>query len=127
MPIREEEVNGITIITIEPEPDHFQGHHFYNGESLHPYVSTPGVRDSISQQDVDEALTKFFQGDWGDLADAEDIESNNAAFKIFQRGNPAPLMLGEYHSKEEPGVKDAIKFWIHHSVGTTTVLLPEEY
>jgi len=79
-------------------------------------VATPGVIESISQEDINEALDKHRLGNWGNVCD-EDWETNNEAL------NDDGRVLSSYTSKE------GNEFWIlsEGDRSSTTVLLPSEY
>lgn len=78
--------------------------------------STPGVIQSIPNQEIVDALMRHASGDWGDL-DPEDKQANDDA--ILHGGR----ILSAYTSS------DGIRFWIITEAdrSMTTILLPEEY
>ena len=116
---------GANVIEVAPEPNHFEGKHFYTGDQLILYVITPGAR-SLPQDHVDLALDQWSKGEWGDM-DAEDKRSNNQSFK-----NKSGLMMGVYYSPPKgQSIVKPTEFWIHGygrlDQGPVTVLLPAEY
>ena len=74
------------------------------------------ARSQLSQADIDAALKRHAQGDWGEL-EAEDCEVNELALIEGTR------LLSAYRSQ------NGIRFWVltEASRETTTVLLPSEY
>ena len=78
--------------------------------------ATRGVINSISRQEMTDALIRHASGDWGDL-DPEDKQANDDALKHGGR------IFSAYTSS------DGIRFWIITEANRsyTTVLLPEEY
>lgn len=80
-------------------------------------LATPGALEVLSENDIQTALTRHVQGDWGDLA-PEDKQENDIAMTFGFR------ILSAYHSAD-----DQTKFWIITEADrtSTTVLLPEEY
>ena len=78
--------------------------------------TTPGVLESVIQDDIPSSLARHQSGDWGDV-DAEDKREN--AFALGRRLR----LLSVYHSI------NGIKFWIITEAdrSSTTVLLPSEY
>jgi len=79
-------------------------------------VATPNALNEISQEEIQTALARHAQGDWGVL-DAEDLKSNERALQSGGR------LFSEYHSVQD------IKFWIITECdrSVTTILLPEDY
>lgn len=84
--------------------------------TLGQLVATSNALQTIPAEDIQHALARHVQGDWGDL-DAEDKAANEAALKEGSR------LLSAYHSA------DKTKFWIITEADrtVTTVLLPEDY
>lgn len=78
--------------------------------------TTPGVLESVIQDDIPSSLARHQSGDWGDV-DAEDKREN--AFALGRRLR----LLSAYRSS------NGIKFWIITEAdrSSTTVLLPSEY
>lgn len=79
-------------------------------------VITPGALDSLSTQEVFEALARHANGDWGDVC-AEDWQANDESLHLGAR------LLSAFHST------CGVRFWIitEWDRSVTTVLLPEEY
>jgi hypothetical protein len=79
-------------------------------------VATPNALCRIHADEIQHALARHLQGDWGTL-DPEDWNSNERALKDGGR------LFSEYHSSQQ------IKFWIITEAdrSATTVLLPEDY
>lgn len=79
-------------------------------------VGTPGALELIPIGEIQQALDRHQNGDWGDVCD-EDKEVNNQALIHGDR------ILSAYTSS------NGTKFWIITEAdrSVTTVLLPEEY
>ena len=79
-------------------------------------VATQNALDSIQLDDIQEALERHSQGDWGDL-DEHDLAANEEALIHGNRILSAYLTRGE------------IRFWIitEGDRSSTTVLLPSDY
>lgn len=79
-------------------------------------VGTRGALDTISAVDIENALKRYVQGDWGDMVE-EDKQQNEEGLKHGGR------LMGVY--KDSNGVD----FWIitEWDRSVTTVLLPSEY
>ena len=79
-------------------------------------VATQNALDSIHVDDIQEALERHSQGDWGDL-DEHDLTANEEALVHGNR------VLSAYRSRSEVG------FWIitERDRSSTTVLLPSDY
>ena len=79
-------------------------------------VATPNALHEIPQDEIQTALARHAQGDWGVL-EAEDLKSNERALQSGGR------LFSEYHSAQK------IKFWIITECdrSATTILLPEDY
>ena len=77
---------------------------------------TPGVLEVILKEDMNLALQRHANGDWGEVC-KEDWELNNEALELGHR------ILSVYTSS------DGVKFWIITEAdrSATTILLPEEY
>lgn len=84
--------------------------------SLGQLYATPGAMQALTSSDIQTALSRHLQGDWGELT-SEDIEANNDA---LQDGN---RLLSAYSGE------DGIRFWVitEWDRSVTTVLLPSEY
>ena len=84
--------------------------------SLGQLVATPNALAHITSDEIQLALSRHVQGDWGTL-DQEDLESNDRALKHGGR------LFSQYHSIQN------VKFWIITECdrSVTTVLLPEDY
>ncbi len=80
-------------------------------------VITTNALHALSNEDVQTALARHLQGDWGDC-DPEDAEENELSLKEEFR------LFSVYHTTEENR-----KFWIitEQDRSATTVLLPEDY
>lgn len=81
-------------------------------------VATQGVTTQISKEDIEEAMIRYVQGDWG-ILDAEDKAMNDAA---LSKEYPDRI-LAKY--KASNGVEFYIITEWDRSV--TTFLLPSEY
>lgn len=82
---------------------------------------TPGIEKKLRTEDIDIediniALERHMNGDWGDLSD-EDIKANNQGL------NGSDSLYSDYTSKK------GTNFWIitEWDRSATTFLLPEEY
>lgn len=75
-----------------------------------------GVISRISSVDLNKAVIRYREGDWGDLSE-EDQFMNARASSV------EGFVLGEYESQE------GVRFWIisEPDTGVTKILLPEEY
>lgn len=84
--------------------------------SLGQLVATPNALNSIPNDEIQLALQRHAQGDWGTL-DKEDWEANEQALRKGGR------LFSAYRSVQN------IKFWIITECdrSATTVLLPEDY
>jgi hypothetical protein len=79
-------------------------------------VITRNAQQTIPADDVQRAVTRHSQADWGDLCD-NDRRENELSLKDGYR------LLSAYHAA------DGTKFWIitESDRSVTTVLLPEDY
>jgi hypothetical protein len=79
-------------------------------------TATPGVLAAIPNEEIQTALSRHSNGDWG-LLDAEDLKANDRALIEGTR------LLSAYEST------DHTRFWIitEWDRSVTTILLPEEY
>ncbi len=79
-------------------------------------VATQNALDSVSLEDIQEALDRHSQGDWGDLCD-EDVAANEEAVIHGSR------LLSAYKSRS------GVRFWIitERDRSSTTVLLPSDF
>ncbi len=79
-------------------------------------VATANALDTLSEQDVHDALLRHAAADWGEL-DEEDRRANDLSLEHGGR------LLSAYRSQ------DGTRFWIitEHDRSATTVLLPEDY
>ena len=79
-------------------------------------VITANAQRTLAAEEVNQALFRHLQGDWGDC-DPEDAEENELSLKEGFR------LFSVYHTE---GRK---KFWIitEQDRSSTTVLLPEDY
>ena len=77
---------------------------------------TPGALEVILKEDINLALQKHANGDWGEVC-KEDWELNDEALELGYR------ILSVYTSS------NGVKFWIITEAdrSATTILLPEEY
>ena len=79
-------------------------------------VATPGVLMRVPQDEIDSAVSRHLQGDWGEL-EGDDWHMNDRALRIGGR------IFSVYQSSS------GTKFWIITEADrtATSVLLPEEY
>lgn len=79
-------------------------------------TATPGVLRKVTSAEIQEALSRHRNGDWGDLSDA-DKELNDESLRNGSR------LLSSYRAA------DGTAFWIITEAdrSVTTVLLPDEY
>lgn len=79
------------------------------------YITT-GARSTLNPTDVQQALLRYIEGDWGELGE-EDKRLNDDAVQNGGR------ILGAYRDR------NGTKFWIITEAdrSTTTILLPDEY
>ena len=79
-------------------------------------VATPGALAQVSPHDINTALARHLEGDWGELGE-EDRSANDRALIEGSR------LVSAYHAT------NGIKFWIitEHDRSISTVLLPEDY
>ena len=84
--------------------------------SLGQTVATPDALASIPDDEIQIALSRHVQGDWGEL-DKEDCDSNERALKDGGR------LFSRYVSNQKT------PFWIitEWDRSVTTVLLPQDY
>lgn len=84
--------------------------------SLGQLVATPNALAHVTSDEIQLALARHLQGDWGTL-DKEDLESNDRALEHGGR------LFSQYHTVQN------VKFWIITECdrSVTTVLLPEDY
>lgn len=77
---------------------------------------TPGALEVILKEDINLALQRHANGDWGEVC-KEDWELNDEALELGHR------ILSVYTSS------NGVKFWIITEAdrSATTILLPEEY
>ena len=77
---------------------------------------TAAAEEALMAADIETALNRHAQGDWGDVCD-EDRQANDAALSDGER------LLSVYHAR------NGIKFWIITEAdrSATTVLLPDDY
>lgn len=77
---------------------------------------TPGALEVILEEDMNLALQRHANGDWGEVC-KEDWELNDEALELGHR------ILSVYTSS------NGVKFWIITEAdrSATTILLPEEY
>lgn len=77
---------------------------------------TTNAKNALKQSDVDTALARHLQGDWGDV-DEHDRKENELSLDNGFR------LLSVYHAA------DGTKFWIITEAdrSATTFLLPEDY
>ena len=79
-------------------------------------MCTPHALETISSDEIQQALTRHFSGDWGDC-DPEDAAANDRAIVEGTR------LFSVYHDS------NGQKFWIITEAdrSATTVLRPEDY
>ena len=79
-------------------------------------VITSTANECLVQIEVQSAIRRHINGDWGDL-DAEDVNANESALKHGGR------ILSSYKAT------GGIQFWIITEAdrSSTTILLPEDY
>ncbi|WP_437222619.1 hypothetical protein SH661x_002864 [Planctomicrobium sp. SH661] len=79
-------------------------------------VSTPAALEVLTSTDIQTALTRHFQGDWGDCG-PEDAAANDQALQSTER------LFSVYHSAA------GVRFWVITEAdrSVTTVLLPDDY
>jgi hypothetical protein len=77
---------------------------------------TKAVQGQVSPIDALRALSRHWQGDWGEVC-PEDAKANDQALADGMR------LLSAYQSRE------GVKFWIITEAdrSSTTILLPEDY
>lgn len=77
---------------------------------------TPGAQDAVNNDDIQTALGRHLNGDWGDVDEDERV-SNDFAAGYRQR------ILSAYIDRND------VEFWIITEAdrSVTTILLPEEY
>ncbi len=85
---------------------------------FHPghLMITRNAKDALPHVEVDAAIKRHLQGDWGDVCPS-DWQLNEDALKQGGR------LLSVYHTQ------DKVKFWIitEADYSATTVLLPSDY
>ena len=79
-------------------------------------LMTPGVKESLEDSEVIEAIRRHASGDWGDVSE-DDAKENE--FSVSRKLR----IFSVYHSS------NGEKFWVITEAdrSATTVLLPEEY
>jgi hypothetical protein len=79
-------------------------------------LTTPGALETLSSDEIADALARHHGGDWGDV-DEEDWRENRMSLHDGCR------LFSVYHSKT------GVEFWVITEAdrSTTTVLLPSEY
>lgn len=93
--------------------DHTTTKHLF---SLGAIYATPGALESVSQDDIQAALKRHRQGDWGDVC-PDDKATNDIATETGDR------VLSSYRTAS------GVRFWIitEWDRSLTTILLPCEY
>lgn len=85
---------------------------------FHPgrLMITRNAKDVLPHMEVDAAIKRHLQGDWGDVCQS-DWQLNEDALKHGDR------LLSVYHTQDD------VKFWIitESDRSATTVLLPSDY
>ena len=85
---------------------------------FHPgqLMITRNAKDTLPRVEVNAAINRHLQGDWGDVCQS-DWQLNEDALKHGGR------LLSVYHTQDE------VKFWIitEADYSATTVLLPSDY
>lgn len=111
--VRWSEIAEAFLEGIEPEegpaPEHFL---FELGQ----VVSTPGVLEAVTREEMAEALARHRRGDWGDVG-PDDWRENELSLREGFR------LLSAYHSRAGE------TFWVITEAdrSVTTILLPSEY
>ena len=84
--------------------------------ALGQIVATPNALSTISNPEIQSALSRHLAGDWGNIC-AEDQAANERALVDGSR------LLSAYRTKL------GVKFWIitEWDRSATTILLPEDY
>lgn len=84
--------------------------------NLGKVVATQGVVNEITMDDIDNAMKKYTNGDWGNVCE-EDAQMNDDALKNEDR------IVASYTAS------NGTDFWIitEWDRSVTTVLLPSEY
>lgn len=84
--------------------------------SMGQMVITANAQSVLTQDDVNMALVRHSQGDWGDVCE-EDKRTNDR--RVQEQG----MLLSAYQSAK------GVTFWVITDPGheVTTVLLPEDY
>jgi hypothetical protein len=79
-------------------------------------VITAAAERELVREDIDTALERHYEGDWGKLC-AEDNEANEHALEFGGR------LFSVYHDRK------GVKFWIETESdrSLTTVMLPDDY
>jgi hypothetical protein len=79
-------------------------------------VITPAARDSLNAEDVQAAVQRHVNGDWGDVCDADRQENEFSLTKRLR-------LFSVYHDR------NSVKFWIITDAdrSATTILLPSDY
>ena len=117
-----------TVLEIIPPPDHFQNEESPSGV----YISTPGAR-WFPPEKVHEALRRFSQKDWGELASQDEHWLNDRNIRTREG-----TVLACYDQDEPTGDQDEPTgdqdeptdcIWIHlgRDAQHPTVMIPEEY
>jgi hypothetical protein len=77
---------------------------------------TPGVRDTISEQDICNAIGRHVTGEWGDISETDAILNDHALIEGYR-------LFSAYHDEHNHA------FWIitEPDRHETQVLLPGEY
>jgi len=80
-----------------------------------PVVATRGALEKFEYNEIQQAMKKFFNADFGDICE-EDLSSNMEALSFSEQN----WMMGEY-------VINGNKLWIICDGSAVTALLPDEY
>ena len=107
-------LDALTFVEIIPPRDHFQNEESPSGA----YISTPGAR-RLPQEEVHEALRRFSQKDWGELASQDDHWINDRNIRTREGAVRAS------YGQDGP----IARIWIHlgRHAQHPTVMMPEEY
>ena len=105
---------GIKVVEVTPPEGHFQTLESPHGR----YISTPGCRRKPPEE-VHEALRRFHQQDWGELASRHDHAANDHNFRTREGA-----VLAAYGRR---GVDDQIRVHLGSRAEIPTVMRPEEY
>ena len=128
-------LGAFTVLEIIPPPDYFQNEESPSGV----YISTPGTR-RFPPEKVHEALRRFSQKDWGELASKDEHWFNDrnirtregAVLACYDQDKPTGDQDEPTGDQDEPTGyqgKPMNCIWINLARGAQhpTVMIPEEY